>query len=89
VYVNVSKRFINPGIDMLGRLSGRSMTQAQANFAELVEWEREAVGEIARLAVEVSLSPSCLSTRSHSHERSAGAFVYVQQHSMEADCYPD
>ena len=71
---------------MLGKLSGRSMTRAQANFAEFVEWEREAVGEIVRLAVEVSLSPSCLSTRSYSHERSAGAFVYVQQHSMEADC---
>ena len=41
---------------MLGRLSGRSRTQAQVNFAELVEWEREAVDEIARLAVEASLS---------------------------------
>ena len=75
VYVNVSKRFINPGIDMLGRLNGRSMTQAQANFAELVEWEREAVAEIARLAVEVSLSSFRFTFRSYGDQRYASAFV--------------
>lgn len=74
---------------MLGSLSGRSRTQAQVNFAELVEWEREAVDEIARLAVEVSLSLLYFNTRGCGLQRSVRPFVYVQQHSMETDCYSD
>jgi hypothetical protein len=60
-YVSVSKRYIRPGVDMLGEMRSGDVVAAQAKYAEFEEWEREAVQDIARMAVEVSVTHKLLS----------------------------